>query len=95
MGTDYDSGARAAAQKRGAFQRVEGRLVSAIDGADVVILATPVLAMRDLMETLGPELQEGCVLTDVGSSKKDRNTVGRGTAAEEGTVCRRPPNGGP
>ena len=70
VGTDYDSGARAAAQKRGAFQRVEGRLVSAIDGADVVILATPVLAMRDLMETLGPELQEGCVLTDVGSSKK-------------------------
>ena len=25
VGTDYDSGARAAAQKRGAFQRVEGR----------------------------------------------------------------------
>jgi prephenate dehydrogenase len=70
VGSDYDNSARAGAQKRGAFHRVEARLASAIDGADVVVLATPILAMQDLMKTLGPELQEGCVLTDVGSSKK-------------------------
>ena len=69
VGTDYDGAARAGAQKRGAFARVETRLASAIDGADIVVLATPVFAMRDLMEVLGPELQEDCVITDVGSSK--------------------------
>jgi prephenate dehydrogenase len=70
VGTDYEAGARGAAQKTGAFSRVEGRLSPAVRDADVVILATPVMAMRDLMETMGPDLKEGCVVTDVGSSKR-------------------------
>ena len=70
VGTDYDSNARSGAQKRNAFHRVENGLRSAVQGADIVILATPVLAMQELFETLGPNLQEGCIVTDVGSSKK-------------------------
>ena len=70
VGTDYDGGARGGAQKRGAFHKVENRLMAAIDGADVVVLATPVMAMRDLMETIGRELPENAVITDVGSSKR-------------------------
>ena len=70
VGTDYDNRARSGAQKRGAFHKVENRLQSAIEGADVVVLATPVMAMRDLMEGIGPLLPENAVLTDVGSSKK-------------------------
>ena len=70
VGTDYESGARGAAQKTGAFSRVEGRLNSTVRDADIVILATPVMAMHDLMQTIGPELKEGCVVTDVGSSKR-------------------------
>ena len=70
VGTDYDSRARSSAQKRGAFHKVENRLLPAIEGADVVVLATPVMAMRDLMETIGPGLPENAVLTDVGSSKR-------------------------
>lgn len=70
IGSDYDSVARSNAQKSGAFHRMETRLSNALDGADLVVLATPIMAMRDLMETLGPWLQEGCVLTDIGSSKK-------------------------
>lgn len=69
VGTDYEQGARSAAHKTGAFSRVEGRLSSAIRDADIVILATPIMAMRDLMEIIGPDLKEGCVVTDVGSSK--------------------------
>ena len=69
VGTDYEGRARSGAQKRGAFHKVEGRLQPTVEGADVVVLATPVMAMRDLMETIGPQLQEGSVLTDVGSSK--------------------------
>ena len=70
VGTDYDTRARNGAQKRGAFHKVEGRLQPTIDEADVVVLATPVMAMKDLMETVGPYLKEDTVVTDVGSSKR-------------------------
>ena len=70
VGTDYDHTARNGAQKRGAFDRVENRVSPAVRGANIVILATPVMAMQELMEVIGPDLSEGCVVTDVGSSKK-------------------------
>ena len=69
VGTDYEGRARSGAQKRGAFNKLEGRLQPAVEGADIVVLATPVMAMRDLMETIGPYMREDAVLTDVGSSK--------------------------
>jgi prephenate dehydrogenase len=70
VGTDEDRQARGGAERRKAFDRVENRLFSTVEGADVVVLATPVLAMKEVMELIGPELAEGCVVTDVGSSKK-------------------------
>ena len=70
VGTDYDHHARNGAQKRNAFDRVETGLRMAIRGADIVILAIPVMAMQELLETIAPNLQEGCIVTDVGSSKK-------------------------
>ena len=70
VGTDYDSSARSGAQKTGAFKKVEARLSRAIRGADVVVFATPIMAMREMMESAANDFQEGCVVTDVGSSKK-------------------------
>ena len=70
VGTDSDGRARSGAQKSGAFHRVEGRLASAVRDANLIILATPVMAMKELMEVIGPELPESCVVTDMGSSKK-------------------------
>lgn len=70
VGTDYDSTARSGAQKSGAFKKVEARLANAIRGADVVIFATPVMAMREMMEATASDFQEGCVVSDVGSSKR-------------------------
>ena len=70
VGTDYDSTARAGAQKTGAFKKVETRLANAIRGADVVVFATPVMVMREMMEATASDFQEGCVVTDVGSSKR-------------------------
>ena len=70
VGTDYDSSARSGAQKSGAFKKVESRLSDAIRGADVVVYATPVMAMREMMESSANDFEEGCVVTDVGSSKK-------------------------
>lgn len=70
VGTDYDNSARAGAVKRKAFDRVENRLSSTVRDADIVIVAIPVMAMQDLLETIAPDLPDGCVVTDVGSSKK-------------------------
>ena len=70
VGTDAEQHARAGAQKRGAFHRVEHQLMAAVSNADIVILATPIMAMKELLELIGPHLPEGCVVTDVGSSKK-------------------------
>ena len=70
VGTDYDSTARSGAKKSGAFKRVEVRLANAIRGADVVVFAIPLMAMREMMESSANDFEEGCVVTDVGSSKR-------------------------
>jgi prephenate dehydrogenase len=35
----------------------------------MVVLAVPIGAMQEVMELIGPELDEGCVVTDTGSTK--------------------------
>ncbi len=44
-------------------------LASAVKGSDLVVIATPVLAIRSVLEGMAPALAEGCVVTDAGSSK--------------------------
>ena len=70
VGTDYDSSARSGAQKSGGFNKVESQLSNAIRGADVVVFATPVMAMKEMMEAASEDFEQGCVVTDIGSSKK-------------------------
>ena len=70
VGTDASGGARSGAQKSGAFNKMENRLLNAVEGADIVVLATPIVAMKELFEVLAPHLPPGCVVTDVGSSKQ-------------------------
>ena len=42
----------------------------AVRGSDLVVLATPVLAILDLIDRLGPALPPRTLLTDVGSTKE-------------------------
>ncbi|MCH8893835.1 MAG: prephenate dehydrogenase/arogenate dehydrogenase family protein [Chloroflexi bacterium] len=70
VGTDYDNTARAVAKKTGAFKKVEARLANVIRGADLVVFATPIMAMREMMESAANDFEEGCVVTDVASSKR-------------------------
>ena len=70
-GTDLEPSHISTAKKMGAIDRDERTIPGAVQGADIVILATPILAMRDLLEFLAPYLAEGAVVTDVGSTKKD------------------------
>lgn len=53
----------------GAVDRAEEHLLEAVDGADLVLLATPVMAMKDMMREMADGLQEGCIVSDAGSTK--------------------------
>jgi cyclohexadieny/prephenate dehydrogenase len=42
----------------------------AVEGADLVVIATPLSAYAELGRRIGPELRDGAILTDVGSVKQ-------------------------
>ncbi|WP_213803790.1 prephenate dehydrogenase [Granulicella sp. dw_53] len=50
---------------------------SGVHDADVIILAVPVLAIKDWMHKLAPTLRPNQLLTDVGSTKLEISTLGR------------------
>ena len=57
------------ARMRGAIDVGTANPGDAVHGSQVVVLATPVLAIVDLIERLGPVLPAKSFLTDVGSTK--------------------------
>ena len=69
MGHDREPTNASAARKRGAVDQTSFNLPSSVQGAKLVIIATPVLAIRDVMEVIGPELEPGTLVTDTGSTK--------------------------
>lgn len=46
-------------------------LEEGLRGADLVVLATPVRTILSLLEAIGPVLPPGCVVMDVGSTKRE------------------------
>ncbi len=69
VGTDRKFENATKAQKRGAIDKAERKLFSAVEGANLVVIAAPVMAIKETMELIGPELAPGTVVTDTGSSK--------------------------
>ena len=57
------------ARKLGAIDDGRTNPADAVLGSQLVVLATPVVAVIDLMERLGPALSAKTLLTDVGSTK--------------------------
>ena len=47
VGTDLEPTARSGAQKSHAFHRIETRLRTTVRDADIVVLATPIMAIED------------------------------------------------
>ena len=68
VGATRSAGARAEALASGAVDRVVP-LAEVGQGADLVVLATPVGAMAAMLRQMTPGLSAGTVLTDVGSVK--------------------------
>jgi prephenate dehydrogenase len=57
------------ARNRGAIDGGTSNPADAVRGSQLVVLATPVLAIVDLIERVGPALPARALLTDVGSTK--------------------------
>lgn len=60
---------RQTARDIGLCDRVCDTVVEAVDGADLVVLAVPVGAMGAVAAEIGPHLEPGTTVTDVGSVK--------------------------
>jgi len=71
VGTDRDRAVAARAKRAGACDSTDNNPLKATRGSKLVILATPVGAIQELMKLYGPELEEGTIVTDTGSTKTE------------------------
>lgn len=69
IGFDPNLDHQRAAEKLGAIDRGAWDLSKAVRDADVVVLATPVMSMREVMQDLAINLKPGAIVTDTGSTK--------------------------
>ena len=69
VGSDADRGLMTKAAQMGAVDRTSGNLRSAVNGAQMVILNVSIGKMKELLEAIGPILEDGCVVTDTGVTK--------------------------
>jgi prephenate dehydrogenase len=53
----------------GAIERGETKLRDAVNQAEFVIIATPVLTVKGIFSEITPHLRPGCIVTDTGSTK--------------------------
>jgi prephenate dehydrogenase len=58
-----------AALRDGAVDRAGSDLAEGVRGAELVVLATPVFAMPEVLRKAAPHLREGALVSDVGSVK--------------------------
>ncbi|MGH2561776.1 MAG: prephenate dehydrogenase [Thermomicrobiales bacterium] len=68
-GFDTDLEQQHFAQKIKAVDRTEWNLEKAVRDADIVVICTPVLAIKDTFTDIAPHVKAGAVVTDTGSTK--------------------------
>jgi prephenate dehydrogenase len=69
IGFDPNLDHQRAAEKMGAVDKGAWDLAKATRDADVVVLAVPVNALRDVLADLAPNLRQDAIVTDTGSTK--------------------------
>jgi prephenate dehydrogenase len=71
VGFDIDLEQQHYAQKLKAVDKAEWDLTKAVRDADIIVVATPVKAIRETFIDIAPHLKAGAVVTDTGSTKVD------------------------
>jgi prephenate dehydrogenase len=71
IGADRDRNYARTAKRLGALDKEVGSLEEAVENAGLVIVATPVIAARQILQDMGRYLAPGAVVTDVCSTKAD------------------------
>lgn len=71
VGFDAAAGVTERALARGAIDIACASVAEAVADSNLVALATPLLAMRDLLEEMAPLLAEKTIVTDLGSAKAE------------------------
>jgi len=69
VGHDKDSQAAKESQKIGAVDDVKYNLPASIREAKIIILALPLSAIRETLEVIAPDLQEGALILDTAPAK--------------------------
>jgi prephenate dehydrogenase len=69
-GFDASSDALAAAGQRGALDVAAESIFAALDGAEAAFVAVPVGALPEIVDAVLAAAPDGCVVTDVGSTKR-------------------------
>jgi prephenate dehydrogenase len=57
------------AMKLGVVDRVESTLNETVRGAEIVIIATPILTIKDIFSQISPDLSDDSIVTDTASTK--------------------------
>jgi prephenate dehydrogenase len=70
VGFDVEVSTGKRAAKRGAVDRAAWGLPETVEGANMVIIATPVMEVREVIEAISDLVPSGCVITDTGSTKE-------------------------
>jgi prephenate dehydrogenase len=71
VGCDTERGVAGRARKQGAIDHEARDATSAARGAAIVAVATPISQLRDVFEAIAPALEEGAIVTDTASTKRD------------------------
>ena len=69
VGYDRNTQRARAAERRDAIDKRENSALAAVADASLVVISTPILAMREVMQEISSTLMPGAVVTDTGSTK--------------------------
>lgn len=69
VGHDREPQVAGQARKLGAVDRTDWNLISACEKADLIIIATPLMGVKQTLEAIAPYLKKGCLITDTASLK--------------------------
>jgi prephenate dehydrogenase len=82
VGHDKRADVERAALQKGAVDKAEHHLISAVREARMVVLAMPASQIRETLELIGPELKEGAIILDTTPVKAEVAELAKKTLAD-------------